>query len=97
MLPDQLAHALAGDGGDPVAVEVDVGLGEVGARPDDQPGPVEQVGLVLPQLVEEDPLLLGGRVGREGREVEQEHEHPRPLHVAQEPVPEPAPVGWRPR
>ena len=40
----------------------DVGLGEVGARPDDQPRAVEQVGLVAAQLVEEDPLLLGRRV-----------------------------------
>ena len=65
-LADQLPHALAGDGGDPVALEGDVGLGEVGARSHDQPRALEQVGLVAPQLVEEDPLLLGGRVRAPG-------------------------------
>ena len=69
------------------------GVGEVGAGADDQPGPVEQVGLVAPQLVEQDPLLLGGRVRRQRREVEQEQQHPGPLDVAQEPVPEPSPVA----
>ena len=80
-----------------MALERHIRLGEVGARPDDQPRALEQVGLVAAQLVEEDPLLLGGRVRRQRREVEQEHEHPGPLHVAEEPVPEPAPVGWPPR
>ena len=61
---------------------------QVGPGADDEPGPVEQLGLVAPQLVEQDPLLLGRRalVGRRpGRAGDQD---PGPLDVAQELVAE---------
>ena len=52
--------------------------------PDDEARPVEQVGPVAAQLVEQDPLLLLGRALVDRREVEQQDEDPRPLDVAEE-------------
>ncbi len=74
-------------------VEHHVRLGQVGTRAHDDAGSIEQVGLVVAQLAEEDPLLLGGAVLGQRREVEEEHEHAGPLDVAEELVPEPAPLA----
>ena len=74
----------------PRALPLDAGLGDVRRRADDDAGPLEQVGLVAAELVEQDPLLLRGRAALGRREVDEHDEHSRPLDVAQEPMPEPA-------
>ena len=56
-------------------------------------GPVEQLGPVAAELVEQDPLLLLRRPPVHRREVEQHHQHPRALDVAQEAVAEAAALG----
>ena len=61
--------------------------------PDDEPRPLEQLGPVAAELVEQDPLLLLGRALVDRREVEQHHEHAGPLDVAEELVAEPAALG----
>ena len=90
---DQLADALARDGGDHGPVPAHrlelLELHGVGLGADDEPRTVEQVGAVLGELVEQDPLLLGGR--RFGRgEIDQHAQHAGTLDVAQELVAEPA-------
>ena len=61
--PDELAHALAGDRRDHRMLPADrvelVRLHRVGLGADDEPRALEQLGLVVAELVEQDPLLLG--------------------------------------
>ena len=69
-------------------VRRDVALGA-----DDDPGPLEQVGLVVTELAQQDVELVLGRQRRRLREVEQDAEHPRALDVAQEVVSEASTLG----
>ncbi len=67
----QVRHAVAGDGGDAQAVPVTairVTGSSIRLGAHDQAGPIEQLGLVAPELAQEHLLLLGGRgvVGRRG-------------------------------
>ena len=76
-----------------IAVErVELG-GDVGLGADHEARPLEQLGPVAAELVEQDPLLLLGRALVDRREVEQQHEHARALDVAEELVAEPAALG----
>ena len=67
--------------------------GHVGFGPHHQPRSFQQLGLVAGQLVEKDPLLVGRVTVFRTGQVKEEHQHPGPLHVAQEPVPEPPALG----
>ena len=51
-------------------------------------GRVEELGAVVGQLIEQDPLLLGCRHTVEGGDVDEQTQDPRPLDVAEEPVAE---------
>ena len=97
--PDERAEPVAGDGRDDEAglavgheaELVGVGrAGDVGLRADDEPRPLEQLGPVGAELVEQDPLLLGGRGAVERGEVDEQAQHPGPLDVAEELVAEAA-------
>ena len=89
----ELPQPLSGDGGDAGAVEphaLVVGSDEVGARPDEQPGPFEQVGLVPAQLGQQHPLLLRRSDAARGGpcEVDQHAQDAGPLDMAEELVAE---------
>ncbi len=88
-LADDVAHAVAGDRAHPRALPLDVGVGDIRARADDDAGPLEQVGLVAAELVEQHPLLLRRRAALGRREVDEHDEHSRALDVAQEAMTEP--------
>ncbi len=80
---DQPGDALPRHRRDHRAVVVVVG-GRIDTAPHDQPGPFQQVGLVVAQLPQQDlQLSLGGHVVPRG-EVEQHQQHPRPLDVPEE-------------
>ena len=86
---EELVEALAGDGGELDAVRfgervAELEEGDVGLGADDEARPVEQLGPVAAQLVEQDPRLLLGRPLVDRREVEQQDQHPGPLDVAEE-------------
>ena len=65
------------------------GRHQVGLGADHEPRPVEQLGPVAGQLVEQHPFLLGRRHAVERGEVDQQAQHAGPLDVAEELVPEP--------
>ena len=56
----------------------------VGARTDHQSGPLEEVGLVVAQLGQEDRLLLRRAQLCHRREIQEQHEDAGPLDVAEE-------------
>ena len=60
---------------------------------DREPGTVEQVGLVVAELAQQDALLLLRRRLAHRRAVEQQQQHPRPLDVAEELVAQAATFG----
>jgi hypothetical protein len=62
--------------------------GQVGPAAHDHALALEQVRLVGAQLVEQDRQLLGGRPLGQRRQVEQHAQHPGPLDVSQELVPQ---------
>ena len=82
-----------GHGRDAHAVELHVVGRDIGLAADDQSMPLEQVGLVPPELLEQHALLLSRRLAVDRREVEEDHEHPAALDVAQELVAEPSTLG----
>ena len=88
---EQLGDARTGDGRDG---ELGVGVGgsgpDVGLRPHHEPGSVEELRAVSAQLGQEDPLLGRRREAIGGGEVEQDHQGPGPLDVAEETVTEAA-------
>ena len=81
---DDVRDALAGHGRDPQGGPGRRRVGDVGLRPDHEAGPLEQLGPVGGELVQQDPLLLLGRRPVDRGEVEQEAQHPGPLDVAEE-------------
>ena len=96
---DGLRQPVTRDGGDDDSLRVvveeraDVGH-DVGLRAEHDPGPFEQLGLVLAELLQEHPLLLVGvdamlSVDVLAGEVEHQAQDPRPLDVAEELVTEP--------
>ena len=75
----------------PSAAELgDRSADDVGLGADHQPRPLEQVGLVGAELLEQDALLLRRRRAVEGGEVDEHAQHPGPLDVAEELVAEAA-------
>ena len=99
---EQHVEALAGDRRDRERVAIARGRlelegGDVGLGPHDEPGPLEQLGPVAAELVEQHPRLLLGRAAVDRREVEQEHEHPGALDVAEELVARARGLRPRPR
>ena len=61
--------------------------------PHDQAGAFQQLGLVVAQLAEQDPQLVGRAVHGLRVEVEQDDQDPGPLDVAQEAVAEALALG----
>ena len=92
--PDQLAHAVAGDGGDAGGRRTPRPA-RPGRRGSRRPAGGARAGRAGSGRSSSRRIrsCSAGGCGASGREVEQEHEHPGPLHVAEEPVPEPSPVA----
>ena len=74
---EELVEPLVGDGGDAAGRRTLVG-GDVGLAADDEARPVEQLGPVAAQLVEQDRSCSCGRAPVDGREVEQHARAPGP-------------------
>ena len=89
-LPDERPQPLAVHRGDARSVEGHARLREVSTRAHHDARTLEQLGLVVAELGQQDPLLLRGVVRRQRGEVEQQDEDPGALDVAQELVPQPA-------
>ena len=85
---DDRRHALAGDRGHGRTVEVGqhLGFGQIRPGSDAQSGPVEQIGSVVAELLQQDRLLFGPGGTGERRQIEQQNQDRRPLDVAKEPV-----------
>ena len=79
---DQRRQALAGDGRDPLAVPVHVGIGHVGLGTHRDARPLRQLGPVPAQLLQEHSLLLVGRPPVRGSQVDHHDQGPGPLDVA---------------
>ena len=70
--------------------------GDVDLGADDQPGPLQQLGLVAAELVEQHPLLLGRRAALRPRPGRAAAPAPGPLDVAEELVAEAPALRGRP-
>ncbi len=70
---------------------------QVGPGAHDQPGTVDEVGLVATELIQEDPLLVVHRHAVGGGQVAEDDQDPGPLDVPQELVAEAAGPRSRPR
>src|SRR5439155_15395724 len=88
---DQRTYAVAGDGRDPVALPRQGG--DISLRANCDARPLEELGLVPLQLVEQHPVLLGGVDLLHVGEVDEHEQSAGPFDVAQELMPEPAPLG----
>ena len=92
--PEELVEALSRVTAETRRAAVDVSSGRR-RRPScrHEARPLEQLGPVAAELVEQHRSCSAGGRSSTRREVEEQHEHPRPLDVAEELVPEAAPLG----